>query len=272
MKKILISLILAVLSVACISSKVYADDYTVGDFEISLEGNSASDLKFTPDPKVDSSYFDKTKEILSAMQPGDTAKITYVLENKYSEPLDWYMSNEAIRPFEDEKNRESVDGGGYSYSLVYTDGFGTEKVLYDSTAVGGEGLEKDQKGLRGATNALDDMFLLDTLNPKEKSKLVLNFKLDGESQPNSYQEVVGELRINFGVELQDEEKPKPEPKEEEVVKEVKKTVKSKRTVYLPYTGDDSNLAYYAVVELLLLNALMATGIAYIFYKRKQEAR
>ena len=275
MKKIILCLSLIVLITGVFSSNIYADETILGgDSGYSVELNAS--YEFNKD-----NYAVDIQKALSKMQPGDKAEIKYSITNNYvDEPkLDWYMSNEAYTPFEND-TRASVDGGGYSYELDYINPEGKKTVLYDSNSVGGENSE----GLKDATVALakkenEDtaygMFYLDTLKAGESGQIIMKFELDGESQPNAYQEVVGKIKINFGVEIPTGKHPEPdepEPKEETVIKEEKKTVKARRTVYLPYTGDDSKLPYFVLVELLLLNALLATAIAYLAYKKKQEAR
>ena len=54
--------------------------------------------------------------------------------------------------------------------------------------------------------------------------------------------------------------PEPENKEEHI----------KKIIYIPYTGDDFDLSYYMIAELVALLLMAAVVYAYYRYRRKQE--
>ena len=263
MKKIVLCLTLAILLISPLSSKVSADEYDF-NYTVTLQ----------PNGKFESNYNEtEVRNQLKTMEPGDKAQINFHLENQFSESVDWYMLNDTLDYFEkDSYGRDTVSGGNYTYKLSYS-GNGESKDIYNSDNVGG-----DNKGLEYATNALDGnndnipAIKLDTFNKGNTADLSMYFELDGETQRNNYQDVLGKLTVRFAVETGVPEKKENEPKEETVVKEEKVTVKQKRTVYLPYTGDDSHLATFVLIELILLDALLVVAFAYIAYKRRQEAR
>ena len=60
--------------------------------------------------------------------------------------------------------------------------------------------DKDDEGLKAATNATDDWLYIDTLKNGQSGVTKLTVALDGESQANSYQSTKGQLKIAYGVE------------------------------------------------------------------------
>lgn len=240
MKKIFIYMTLVLLTLGVFTSRVSADEYNFDDFHVTFDGS-----------KIDSTDYDRemVKQKLQGMQPGDKAELNFVLKNEYKEAVDWWMSNDALKSFEEDA-RNSVNGGNYTYKLLYTDTKGSEVELYNSAKVGGDSSD----GLIDATNALDEMFLLENIGTGKTSKLTLAFELDGETQANNYQDTLGRLQINFAVELPKDEPSKP----------------TKRIIYIPYTGDTFNATYYIIAEILSLLLLAIVTWRYIVYRKKQE--
>jgi len=134
-------------------------------------------------------------ESIKGMQPGDTADLSVTLINNYTEKTTWWIGNTIIESFED---NSKASGGAYRYSLSYTDASGTTTVLYSSNKVGGTG---SATGLHEATDALDEMFVLGDIEAGERATVTIHIDLDGEIQGNSYQDTIGEPRLNFAVEL-----------------------------------------------------------------------
>ena len=66
----------------------------------------------------------------------------YKRQNSDSTDTDWYMTNEVIQTLEDAQS--SAEGGAYEYKLTYVGSDNAEKVLYDSSTVGGEDVYKRQ--------------------------------------------------------------------------------------------------------------------------------
>lgn len=240
MRKIFVYITLVLLFSGVFANRVSADEYRFDDFHVTFDGT-----------KIDSSDYDRAavKEKLQGMQPGDNAELNFVLKNNYKDGVDWWMSNEAIKSFEKDA-RDTVNGGNYTYKLVYTDTKGNETELFNSAKVGGD----TSNGLEDATNALDEMFLLENIGSGKTSRLTLAFELDGETQANNYQDTLGTIQVNFAVELPKDEPSKP----------------SKRIVYIPYTGDTFNATYYIIAELLSLLLLAIVTWRYIVYRKKQE--
>ena len=86
--------------------------------------------------KVSFKSSDVTDE-LANIQPGDSIELKVQLKNSDSTDTDWYMTNEVIQTLEDAQS--SAEGGAYEYKLTYVGSDNAEKVLYDSSTVGGEG-------------------------------------------------------------------------------------------------------------------------------------
>ena len=172
----------------------------------SYTGDPNWTVTFTSDNKMESNF--KTSDILDiarGMQPGDDAKITLKLTNSNSSTTNWYMENEVIKSFEDAETRaKNTNGGSYTYKLTYVDPNGKENVLYDSTNVGGDTVDKAGQGLNEATDNLADWFLLDELSKGKSGQIVLEVALEGETQGNAYQDTLADLQMNFAVELAEE--------------------------------------------------------------------
>ena len=221
---------------------VKADSYpkTPTDWKVTFNGET-----------LESNYDeDDINEALKGMQPGDTADLEFTLVNAYKEAVDFWAGNQALKTLED--TRESTTGGAYTYQLTYTDPSGAKTVLYDSKTVGGENDDttgedgEDLTGLKGATNALSDLFLLGRVEPGKSAKLTLHIELDGETQGNLYQDTLAQLRFSFAVEIP-----------------------ATGTIIIPYTGTEGkgfldNILANSELNYYLLGALASFLLTVVF--------
>ena len=170
-----------------------AEQYHGGEnWQVTLGENQRMTSNFT------SEDIDK---VMSALEPGDTATFTVTIIHDNKDITAWYVSNKILYSLEDRS--DTAAGGAYEYELIYTAPDGTDKVIYSSDVVGGEGSEDSGagEGLHGADSALKDFFYLDKLSKGQQGKVTLRLKLDGESQGNSYQDTMADLKINFAAEF-----------------------------------------------------------------------
>ncbi len=219
---------------------VSAKDYVDGDtWSAEFNGSQLTD-NFNAD--TTHSVMDS---MFSGMQPGDSAEVTVNLKNTSKNPADFYMKNEVLNSFE--KSSET-SGGAYSYDLTYVPAAGATRSIYSSDTVGGEDkTDPALAGMKEATDALADYIFLESVPAGKSAKLVLKVTMDGESQMNNYEDTQANLYIKFAVEVPPTNTPKPD---EKVIYE-----KNDRVIYLPNTGDDSNLPLYGGifgVSLLLV--------------------
>ncbi len=155
-----------------------------------------SDWQVTFREKMESNFrSDNLSDVLAQLEPGDNAVLKIRLSNENSLSTGWYMKNEIINSLEDASS--VATGGAYSYRLAYQDQNGDETVFFDSESLGGE--SKDQEGLHGATETKEYFFLGDLANG-ENGTIVLNVGLDGETQNNTYQNTLADLKMEFAVE------------------------------------------------------------------------
>lgn len=182
---------MTILMVVGASMTAYAEDYIGSDnWTVSFTGE-----------KMDSNFAgsDIDESILN-IQPGDSIRLQVNISNDSKRTTDWYMTNEVLESLEDAIT--VAEGGAYTYILSYVAVDGTETVLFDSDAVGGENnLDELSEGLHQATDNLEDYFYLDTLKSGEKGSVYLYVQLEGETQGNNYQDTLAKLQMNFAVEL-----------------------------------------------------------------------
>ncbi|MBR0342167.1 MAG: LPXTG cell wall anchor domain-containing protein [Oscillospiraceae bacterium] len=194
----------------------------------------AADSTVTYDGKLSSTA--ATTEIGDIL-PGDTVEYTVEFENKSDKSTDWYVKNTIVEAFE-----ESVDasGGAYSYTLAYINPSGSEKVLYSNEELGGfaEGSTSDAVGLKQVSSGTEEDIYLDTLSAGQKGQVKVTVTLDGETQGNAYANAAANLNLVFAV----------EPIE---------TTTTVVTVYVPNTGDNTNVIMYAAVFGLTAISIMA---------------
>ena len=143
-----------------------------------------------------------------------------------------------------------AENGGYSYELIHVDKDGVEDVLFNSEGIDKVfGSEDDEaitgrEGLKQATNALEDWFFVQTLEPGEDGEVIIKVALEGETEVNDYMDTDGELNVRFAVE-------KPEQKTRKIVK----------------TGDYTNIIRWVAI-------MMAAGVLLIilaiFSKKKDR--
>lgn len=134
-----------------------------------------------------------TKEI-KAMQPGDSAVFDVTLYESYDGAADWYMKNSVLSSME-RTFRNS--GGAYSYSLIYTDPYGSTKTILSNKKVSGEG---NTNGLFDATTATGEWFYLDTLPHGASGHVVLSVGIDGHTHGNTYFDSSAALKLQFAAE------------------------------------------------------------------------
>ena len=144
-------------------------------------------------------------DVVSGMQPGDTATFRVSFSNKNKETTDWYLKNDVIKSLEDSTKAAKAGGGAYTYKLTYTDqNTGKSTVLFDSEKVGGDSTTGGQ-GLHKATTSLDGWEYIGRHKKGGKGGLVeLVVALDGETQGNRYQDTVADIQLQFGVEIPEE--------------------------------------------------------------------
>lgn len=209
MKKIIRSLFPVVLTLVT----VFAMNFSA--FAELIPTNKTWDVSFTPQKKMNSTF--KTSEmddVISGLQPGDSTEIVLNLKNDNDATVDWYMTNKVIKSLEDTRaQQKELSGGAYTYRLTFENPTDTasSKVLFSSETVGGETVTAAGEGLHEATSALGDSELsdwiyLDTFAKGEGGQVKLLVALDGETQGNSYQDTFAELKMNFAVELREDER------------------------------------------------------------------
>ena len=165
-----------------------------------LSGGSGWTVEFTKDEKLESNFSSSSiADAARGLQPGDDLTVTIRLINSSGKTADWYMLNEIIRSLED--TQTNAAGGAYSYLLTYAPSVGALVTLYDSETVGGELNGSEPEGLNEVDSALKNYMALETMRSGNSGTVTLKVSLDGETQGNSYQDSLADLRMRFAVEL-----------------------------------------------------------------------
>ena len=217
-----------------------------------VTGSKNWQVTFTADKKMDANFnANSVVDAMSTLQPGDTAVFQVAAVNNYKEKTDWYMTNQILQSLEDKS--KTANGGAYSYYLMYTDAGGTNTVLSDSEAVGGE--QGRKVGLHEATDNLENFFYLDTLDSGQKGLVTLRVTLDGDTQGNSYQDTLAQLQINFAVEIPTETQGSDQRGDRLIRTAVR-------------TGDETDLTVLYIAATVLGLLCVTTGVLGILAKRK----
>ena len=207
----LMLLLVSSLSVPAFAAESYDAEYT-WDVVFTANGQAldTANVVVIKDGQVINDYKigkDAIIFALGSMQPGDRIKMTANVYNRYSKSVDFYMWNIINAIME---SAQVAHGGGYTYTLTYTNPSGTRQTIYNSERVGGQNASNNsdvvlggREGLEIATASLEDYFFLDTLSPSatRHGTVELVVALDGESQGNDYQNTDGELSLRFAVEV-----------------------------------------------------------------------
>lgn len=181
-------------------------------------------------------------------------EIKSTLGASYPEMFELY--DEVIQTLEDAQS--SAGGGAYEYKLTYVGSDNAEKVLYDSTTVGGEGASKAGEGLKQIDNSTQEYFYLGRLASNNTGTVHLTVGVEGETQGNGYQLTLAKLRMNFAVEKVSAGKT--------ITKN--KIVKTTNTVK---TGDTARVLLFCVLALISGLILLAYGI-YTLNKNTKRRR
>ena len=191
MKKKVFAFIVVLSLILSLPLAVYADH---------LSGGSGWTVEFTKDEKLESNFSSSSiADAARGLQPGDDLTVTIRLINSSGKTADWYMLNEIIRSLED--TQANAAGGAYTYQLTYAPSVGQLVTLYDSETVGGELNGSEPEGLNEVDSALKNYMALETMRSGNSGTVTLKVSLDGETQGNSYQDSLADLRMRFAVEL-----------------------------------------------------------------------
>ena len=191
MKKKVFAFIVVLSLILTLPLAVYADH---------LSGGSGWTVEFTKDEKLESNFSSSSiADAARGLQPGDDLTVTIRLINSSGKTADWYMLNEIIRSLED--TQANAAGGAYTYQLTYAPSVGPLVTLYDSETVGGELNGSEPEGLNEVDSALKNYMALETMRSGNSGTVTLKVSLDGETQGNSYQDSLADLRMRFAVEL-----------------------------------------------------------------------
>jgi hypothetical protein len=238
MKKVLIYISLFLMALSGLSRHVEAQAYSK-NYEVVFDGSQiTSDFSAAA-----------LRDYLSGFEPGDNVTLTFDLINNSDKQVEWYMYNHS-KAFEE--SRKSAKGAIYQYRLTYS---AADEALYDSDKVGGEE-SKQPIGINEATDSLAGFFLLSAFAPNEKQTVTIYMALDGETQTNTYQDTLSDLIVNFAVE--EIKEPDPENRHEE------------RIIYIPYTGDTSNITLYLLIEAFSVLLLIVAILLYHRYRKTQR--
>lgn len=188
MKKKIISIAFALVLLLGMTGVVSA-----ADSSINYLGNNKFETNFTTDGFLNT---------FANLVPGDQKEESIVLSNNSDKTIDYYMSTEVAKAFED---IEGIAGGAaYAVKLsVVKDG--TEKVIYgngeDAAVIGG-----NESGLNVLDSSLSDNLMVATLKKGESATVKLSIALEGEGMGSAYnaaindfEKVAGELDFEFFV-------------------------------------------------------------------------
>ena len=165
-----------------------------------LSGRSDKRVEFTKDEKLVSNFSSSSlADEARGLQPGDDITFTITLINTSGKTADWYVLNEIVNSLEDTQKKAA--GGAYSYLLTYAPSAGTPVTIFDSKKVGGELKENEPEGLHVVDTALKNYIALETMRTGKSGVVTLKVSLDGETQGNSYQDSIADLRLRFAVEV-----------------------------------------------------------------------
>lgn len=203
-------------------------------------------VEFTGSAMTDQGSADIVKE-LRGMQPGDSAKFTVVMYEKYDKAADWYMKNKVLESME----KSLRSGGSYSYKLTYTNPRGEQKVIITNEVVSGDQGSGSTKGLFDATEATGEYFFLDTLAPQAKAQMTLEVAIDGETHGNTYFDSAAQIQLQFAAE------PSNQPGTEGDATTQRTQQPEKK---LSQTGDAIAMGVIALVAVLAAGVLVVAGV------------
>ena len=253
MRKKILCLVMGLMMVMGTSLTAFAEDYQgASGWLADFDGDSINSNFATAD----------IADQMNGILPGDSIELNVSVRNSDDRATDWYMTNEVVQTLEDA--RASASGGAYEYRLTYTDGSGTQTVLFDSSTVGGEDLDGGE-GLHQVDGSTQEYFYLDRLGEGETGRVTLWLRVDGETQGNGYQLTLAELRLNFAVEVVPNAAVRTETNHEVQVVSPGSVVQTVTTVK---TGDAARLLLWSVLALGCGAVLLVSGILLI--KRREK--
>lgn len=189
--KALLSIVTSAALVASIGAPAFAETMT---------SEQPWTVTFTQSDDMECNFdSEDVAQLVSDIQPGDTARMAVTLSNENSRSTDWYMTTKILRSLEEAA--ENAKGGAYTYTLTYTDPANETTTFFSSDTVGGESSAGENVGLHEVSDISSEYFYLGTLTKGQEGLVQLDIMLDGETQGNSYQDTLADLSMDFAVEF-----------------------------------------------------------------------
>ncbi|MEG0365263.1 MAG: hypothetical protein RR585_00400 [Coprobacillus sp.] len=176
MKKIISSLIIMIALVLNIAPLKAEQTPTV-----TFDGTTS--LKYNTD-------VDKFGEVFTGMVPSETRTLNIQLNNNSEKDVDFYMSTEVLKAFED---AVTATNGAYKVSLVLNQD-NQKTVVYggDNALIG-----TNENGLYDLNGALNDKYMIANIKANQNAVISMNVTLDGITMRNGYQGLPGTLKFDF---------------------------------------------------------------------------
>lgn len=242
LRKYLCSFAVATMLLSSMIGCVNALEYQTKDWYVKFE-NDKMTQNFTENDII---------EMTNELQPQDELTLDITLYNE-EDAVDWYMSNDVLRTFEEDY--ETAQGAAYTYKLTYVNNNDESRVLYDSENVGGDDTQGGQ-GLHQATSTLKDYFYLDSFEKNQSGHIILHIVVDGETSNNDYQNTMARLKLNFAVEKRTTNTVVYQP--------------GSNTSQKTLTGDQTNILMYVLMTICSLIALVCLICLYVKTRKKEE--
>ena len=244
-----LSIIFAICLLCSVSASAYAKSYPSNaeeaadvTFSVTFESDGKTMTNTFQKGLTDISVRNELEDRVSNLQPGDDVTFTINFFNRYSKSTNWYMTSKIIDSLEEGNAKD----GAYSYYLRYENSTDSSKNkdIYVSDTIGGlnsNGLEDVNSAIKeDYARSGEKYFYLDNLGTNGSGQVKLTVALDGETQGNTYQDRLADLKMNFAVEV------------------VNNPTSPNTSTNAPKTGDDNNMLPYYI-------AMIISGLLFLYF-------
>ncbi|MEG0275632.1 MAG: hypothetical protein RR630_01240 [Coprobacillus sp.] len=199
---------------------------------VTFDGTSS--LKYNTDVNEFSKVFE-------GMVPSETRTLNIQLDNQYSKDVNFYMSTEVLKAFEDAITKTN---GAYKVSLILNQD-NQKTVIYggDDALIG-----TDENGLYDLNGALSDKYMIARVKANKQATVSMSVTLDGVTMKNEYQGLPSTLKFDFTAQYD-------EPQTNTVINKIVNTKYIDQVIEKVKTGDPTTITLLAVTLVLAGSAI-----------------
>lgn len=181
-------------------------------------------------------------EVFKGMVPSETRTLNIQLNNNDSKDVNFYMSTEVIKAFEDTLKQTN---GAYKVTLVLTQDNQKTVIYGDDNALIGT----NENGLYDLNGSLSDKYMIANIKPNKDAVISMSVTIDGSTIRNEYQGLPAALKFDFTAQYE-------EPQTNTIINKVVNTKYIDQIIKKVKTGDPTTITLLLVTFALTSSVII----------------